>query len=236
MVHLTLVRPPHHQHIKHSPCVRKEMKLVSIGTRHLRWSCHVFLEVLNFLKSQLFLFLCPIFFLCSSFIGFWIVNVVGKFLYIWVPLREGHLRDLSPRVFLSLRRTHQHRNLHTCKPLSFYRNGEPIKVGESLPHNALRIFSRTRSLKVQRETKSQLFTAFQGFKIWWHWEEPLILPYTINLIIFIHVHEAKNKLRLLLSHILRCLPIFKHICTSNPQIGGVEYVASKGEENQRNSL
>jgi hypothetical protein len=93
------------------------------------------------------------------------VNVVGEVpVYMGSP-KEGHLRDLSPRVFLNLRRTHQYRNLHTCKPLSFYRNGEPIKIGESLPHNALGVFSRTRSLKVQRETKRQLFTAFQGFKI-----------------------------------------------------------------------
>lgn len=70
MVHFTLVRPPHHQHIKDSTCVTKELKLVSLGTRDLRWLCHVFLEVLIFFKSQLFLFLCPIFFLCSSFIGF----------------------------------------------------------------------------------------------------------------------------------------------------------------------
>jgi hypothetical protein len=62
MVHFTLVRPPCHQHIKHSTCVTKEMKLASIGTRDLRWLCHVFLEVLNFLKSQLFLFSRPNFF------------------------------------------------------------------------------------------------------------------------------------------------------------------------------
>jgi hypothetical protein len=86
-------------------------------------------------------------------------------MYIWVPLRDGHLRDLSSRVFLSLRRTHQYRNLHTCKRLSFYRNGEPIKIGESLPHNALGVFSRRRSLKVRRKTKRQLFTTFQVFKI-----------------------------------------------------------------------
>jgi hypothetical protein len=94
------------------------------------------------------------------------VNVVGEVPVHMMGSPEGGPPErLSPRVFLNLSRTHQYRNLHTCKRLSFYRNGEPIKIGECLPHNALGVISRGRSLKVQRETKRQLFTAFQGFKI-----------------------------------------------------------------------
>jgi hypothetical protein len=51
MVHFTIARLPHHQHIRHSNCVTKEMKLAIIGTRDLRWLCHVFLEEIIEKKS-----------------------------------------------------------------------------------------------------------------------------------------------------------------------------------------
>jgi hypothetical protein len=70
----------------------------------------------------------------------------------------GPPEGVSLRVFLNLRRTHEYRNLHTCKQLSFYGNVGTHKNRRISPsHNALGFFSWGRSLKVHREIKKQSF-------------------------------------------------------------------------------
>ncbi len=68
----------------------------------------------------------------------------------------GPPEGVSPRVFLNLRRTHEYRNLHTHKQLSFCGNVGTHKNRRISPwHNALGFFSWGRSLKVHTEIKRQ---------------------------------------------------------------------------------
>jgi hypothetical protein len=47
--------------------------------------------------------------------------------------RVGSLEDVSPRVFLDLRRTHEYRNLHSHKLLYFCRNAGTFEKRRFFP-------------------------------------------------------------------------------------------------------